>query len=96
MIIDFIKGPIGDCFNAQFANMKKPQEFLVYRPKPGDTFLVIQSDTRIGTVNLVTGVVKLSRNIPNGAFFIDLGYIVPVDTITADELASLKNAISLA
>lgn len=64
---------------AQFPGMRKPQEFTVY-PKGnqsgGEHCRIIQSDTRIGVINLKDGVVALSPPKQGGAYGIHLAEAV--------------------
>lgn len=56
-------------FAAQFPGMRKAQEFIVYPMKDTETTAVIQSDTRIGLINLETGKITLTPAHAGGAYF---------------------------
>lgn len=63
VISDIRPGRFSGCeFTATFAGMRKPQVFVVYPVRQGDTSIKIQSDTRIGLVELATGICRLSAN----------------------------------
>lgn len=50
-------------FDGKFLGMRKPQDFIVYPMHSEDAAAKakIQSDTRIGTIDMQTGEVMLSR-----------------------------------
>lgn len=79
-------------FEAKFEGMRKAQEFDVYPIKGGDDAktVTIQSDTRIGTVNLDTGDVQITRSIPSGAFFHHLALVQPAGKLSTAMLNALK------
>lgn len=57
-------------FDGQFHGMRKPQDFIVY-PLPAGyerATIKIQSDTRIGLVNLETGEIMMSKPQASGAY----------------------------
>jgi hypothetical protein len=79
-------------FTAQFQSMRKPQDFIIYAIGANDTsqVITIQSDTRIGRIDLVTGNVILSKSIARGAYFSDLAYAHMVGTFGGEDLLLLK------
>jgi hypothetical protein len=81
-------------FDAKFDGMRKAQDFIVYPMKENATEAVIQSDTRIGRVDLASGVVVLSKPRKGGAGFAQLmlGY-VPGGQLSQDDLNNLKASI---
>lgn len=93
MIANIHKNRMGTIsFDAKFAGMRKPQEFIVYPIKAGDDAkqLLIQSDTRIGHINTETGSVKMSKPHANGAYFIHLYEAIVIDKLPRDDLFMLK------
>jgi hypothetical protein len=52
--------------------MRKAQEFDVYPIKTGDREVTIQSETRIGRLDLTTGKGYMSKSHPSGAYFVHL------------------------
>lgn len=77
-------------FDGKFAGMRKSQDFIVYPLSEAKESLKIQSDTRIGTINLETGAVHMSPPKPGGAYFHDLCNAASVGVLTAEELFLLK------
>lgn len=57
-------------FDGKFKGMRKAQEFIVYPLHSGSsaTSVQVQSDTRIGQIDLKSGVVALSPPIASGAY----------------------------
>ena len=94
MISNIHKNNMGTIsFDAKFAGMRKPQDFIVYPMKAGDETQrpVIQSDTRIGTVCLQTGNVRMSRPHTGGANFMHMSMErALIDKIPQEDLFSLK------
>jgi hypothetical protein len=93
MISNIHKNCMGTCsFDAQFKGMRKAQDFDVYPMQAGDATdrIKIQSDTRIGYVLLTTGQVLLSKPHANGAHCVNPKEIVSVDTLSGDDLITLK------
>ena len=75
--------------------MLKFFEFIVYpiREKPA-THLLVQSDTRIGRINLATGEVRMSQAHAGGATMMRLVTDKAViDTLTLDELTLLTDGV---
>lgn len=94
MIRKFTKNIMGTVsFNGRFPGMRKEQDFCCY-PMPDLTEDVkIQSDTRIGNINLTTGRVMLSKAHPNGAYNQHLHEAAFVEKLSAEELFMLKAEI---
>jgi hypothetical protein len=83
-------------FIYKFTGMKKEQEFDVYPmdKKSSEKVITIQSNTRIGHINLDTGKVKLSKPHTGGAYFHHLSMDTLLEsTLHAEDLNTLKNAI---
>jgi hypothetical protein len=54
-------------FDAKFAGMRKPQDLVVYPKLDTDLSITVQSGTRIGTIHLTTGIVKMSPGKASGS-----------------------------
>lgn len=95
-ISEFHKNIMGTLsFNLKLKNMRKFQDFIVYPIKNGDTKILIQSDTRIGTIEMTTGDGKMSQSHTGGAYGIHLS----MDKLTSfklndDQLNELKIELS--
>lgn len=77
-----------------FKGMRKEQDFCVYNKDDNSDSIVIQSDTRIGRINLTTGVVMLCKPKPSGCYFPDLADAIPVDKVSKEDLQSINELIS--
>lgn len=99
MISNIRKNNMGTTsFNGKFSGMRKEQDFIVYPILNIKTTIMIQSDTRFGYIEIVTGVCTLSASHANGAhsmtFVMDkLNNKCKVDTIPQEELNNLLNFI---
>lgn len=97
MIGNFRKSIMGTAeFVGRFTGMRKPQDFIVYPMHGGGdaTAATVQSDTRIGSIDLATGDVRMSRPKAGGAFFADIPHgSPPMDRLSGEELLLLKAAI---
>jgi hypothetical protein len=83
-------------FSAQFTSMRTNQDFIIY-PKPADDVALtvkIQSDTRIGRIDLQTGAVTLSKPIASGANNQHLHNAAPSGVLNAEQLLLLKASIA--
>lgn len=80
-------------FDAQFPGMRKPQDFIVYPMKEAQAYLKIQSNTRIGMIQIDSGTVTLSRPKPSGAYGIHLYGARIVGRLNAEDLLMLKSAV---
>ncbi|MDO8416530.1 MAG: hypothetical protein Q7S87_09995 [Agitococcus sp.] len=90
-ITGFKKNCVGTiCFDAQFSGMRKAQDFIVYPIPNASSEIKIQSDTRIGKIDLITGTVTLSPPRTGGSYNIHLALANPVATLTAEDLLILK------
>jgi hypothetical protein len=74
---------MGTCsFNLKFDSMRKIQDFIVYPIDKSNVskIIQIQSDTRIGQLDLDTGKCIMTKSHPNGAYgyHLALGETVPV------------------
>ena len=79
-------------FDGKFAGMMKAQDFIAY-PLPADSDRVrvkIQSDTRIGFIELADGRVLLSKPQASGAYFHHLSGARYVGKLTPEDLLMLK------
>lgn len=56
----------------KFKGMRKPQSFTFYPVLKTDTVFLIQSDQRIGRVDLDKGTIYLSKGRSNGSYGPDL------------------------
>lgn len=100
MITNIHKNIMGTTsFNGKFTGMRKEQEFIVYPiNNENPTTLTIQSDTRIGHIEISTGVCTLSASHANGAYaqhynFDYYSNKCKVDTIPQEEFNNLLNFI---
>lgn len=90
------KGFISACeFDAKFSGMRKPQNFIVYPVKEGDSTIIIQSETRIGELNLESGVCRLSGSKSGGAHFLHLAMAEEESQISSDDLSKIKSFLNL-
>ena len=78
--------------NAKFKGMRKDQEFIIYPISEGADVqkIKIQSDTRIGYINLNNGIVSLCPPVSSGAYNPHLMFVKDVDVLNKSELAGLK------
>ena len=78
-------------FDAKFAGMRKPQDFIVYPMHSGNQVRIkIQSDTRIGFIEVADGRVLLSKPHASGAYFHHLSGARYVDKLSPEDLFTLK------
>jgi len=79
-------------FDGKFNGMRKAQDFIVYPIHKGNDAdkIKIQSETRIGQIDLQTGDVLLSPARQGGSYFVHLAFAGKVDQLTREELAGLK------
>lgn len=80
---------------AKFKGMRKEQEFTSYAKVPDSDKLLIQSDTRIGYINLKTGLVSLCKPKTSGAYFSDLSFLTDIETLSKDELTSINDLLKI-
>jgi hypothetical protein len=79
-------------FDGKFKGMRKQQDFIVYPLHKDNAFdkLTIQSDTRIGKIDLASGEVTMSPPRQGGSYNIHLMFAKAIDCLSTDELAGLK------
>lgn len=79
-------------FDGKFSGMRKAQDFIVYPMHKGNDTgnIKIQSNTRIGRIDLKTGDVFLSPARQGGSYFVHLAFAGKVDQLTKEDLAGLK------
>lgn len=80
-------------FDGKFDGMHKAQDFIVYPMKEQTDKALIQSDTRIGHINLSTGDVTLSPSRSGGSYAVHLMFAKPAGQISSEELFMLKAQI---
>lgn len=80
-------------FDGLFPCMRKAQDFIVYPLKDETQHAKIQSDTRIGTIDLQSGAVTLSKPHASGAYFVHMGEAREVCKLSGEDLFSLKAQI---
>lgn len=83
-------------FEHKFQGMRKPQEFIVYPIHAGqfDGTVMIQSDTRIGTVNVETGETIMAGPVASGAYAVHLSVLgKKIAPMSGEDLTILKAAI---
>jgi hypothetical protein len=82
-------------FDGKFAGMRKPQDFITYPIGTGQdaSRAKVQSDTRIGFIDLTDGTVTMSAPVSSGAAFHHLATAKPIDKLTGEELLLLKAKI---
>lgn len=85
-------------FNGKFSGMRKEQSFIVYPISITETYIMIQSNTRFGYIEIATGVCTLSASHVGGAYC--LSYAIDhaknkckVDVIPQEEFNTLLNFI---
>lgn len=93
---NFTKNVLGTVsFDGKFDGMRKSQDFIVY-PVSKDSevkAITIQSDTRIGFVDLNNGRVMVTPSFPSGAYNHHLSLVKYAGTLPAEELLLLKGNI---
>lgn len=81
-------------FDAKFRGLRKFADFIVYPIKAGDESgrIVIQSDTRIGLIDVESGKVWMSKPRAGGANFMHLPYgnTPYTDKLSQEDLFTLK------
>ncbi len=85
-------------FDGQFAGMRKPQDFIVYPMHDNGSIIKIQSNNRMGQINLDTGELILSpaARCHAGFFWLQLSVArktATVETLPAEELQTLRQWI---
>ena len=83
-------------FDGQFDGMRKAQDFIVYPMHPdikAEKVAHVQSDTRIGEIDLTTGTVNMSLPRAGGAYYIHMATARIVGKLTSEELLLFKAQI---
>ena len=82
-------------FDGKFNGMRKAQNFITYPFHAWNqtTHATIQSDTRIGTIDLQTGEVRMSPARAGGSYCMHLALTTHVDKLSAEELLLYKGHI---
>ena len=82
-------------FDGKFDGMRKAQDFIVYPMHAGNNAdnALVQSDTRIGRINLLTGEVTMSPPRAGGSYNVHLMFCKPAGVLTSEELLMLKAQI---
>ncbi len=84
-------------FDAKFEGMRKAQEFDVYPMGKGHTGgtdrAKVQSETRLGFIDLTTGEVMMSKAVSGGASQKHLATAASAGKLTGDQLLILKSHI---
>ena len=95
MITNISKNCMGTVsFDGKFGSMRKAQEFVVYPMKSDDCKNpVIQSDTRIGRIDLSNGEVSMSPPRQGGAYSVHLAFAKSAGKLDAETIFMLKAAI---
>lgn len=84
-------------FDGRFQGMRKAQDFIVYPVASAAEFnhrLLVQSDTRIGYIDLHTGVVELAGPYASGAYQPHLAFRKPAGQLNGEQLLMLKAQVA--
>lgn len=73
--------------------MRKEQEFIVYPVQGSGAIIKVQSDTRIGQINLDNGEVLMSQPRAGGAYFHHLAIDSKTGKIKKDMLAEEERKV---
>ena len=95
-IMQLAKDTMGTVFFlGKFNGMRKAQDFIVYPLSNGTSTaaITIQSDTRIGYIDLRSGDVLLSPSITSGAYNPHLRLARKIDCLSHVELSNIKAAV---
>ena len=82
-------------FDLKISGMRKPQDFIVYPAGEKTDAILIQSDTRIGRINMTSGKGVMSQSHANGAYGVHLSMdkLIPFE-LSESQLKELKAKIS--
>lgn len=80
-------------FDGKFPGMRKAQDFIVYPMKDSAESAMIQSDTRIGRINLQTGEILMSKPVSSGAYSVHLMFAKVIGKLSGEDLLLLKAGI---
>jgi hypothetical protein len=82
-------------FDMKLSNMRKTQDFIVYPVSEKTDYIMIQSDTRIGKIEMSTGRGLMSQSHPNGAYGVHLHIDKLVKFLLTDsQLENLKQELA--
>lgn len=83
-------------FDGKFDGMRKAQDFIVYPFHAGNSTdaAKVQSDTRIGLINLTTGEILMSPSRQGGSYGVHLAFAKPAGKLTSEELMLFKAQIA--
>lgn len=95
MITNCTKNCLGTVsFDGKFQGMRKAQDFIVYPMQDSGAIVKIQSDTRIGTLDLDSGALVLSQPHASGAYFLHLQRDkLSRETLPAEDVQTLRQWI---
>lgn len=82
-------------FNGKFQGMRKAQDFIVYPMHAGNdaSKAQIQSDTRIGSIDLTSGTIMLSPSRSGGSYGVHMILAANVGKLSVEDLFMLKAQI---
>lgn len=80
-------------FDGKFDGMRKAQDFIVYPMNDQAEIARVQSDTRIGLIQLSSGKVVMSPSRAGGSYGVHLAFAKPAGQLNAEELLMLKAEI---
>lgn len=81
-------------FEAFFYGMTSPQSFIVHPHEQQNTSIIIQSATRIGEINLSTGLCRISREYEDGADIMNLAAVDFNNQVDRETLSQLNKALA--
>ncbi len=79
-------------FDGKFKGMRKSQDFIVYPLSKENEAkeLRIQSNTRMGTINLLTGVITMTPPRQGGSYSVHMVFAKEIDVLSKEELVGIK------
>ena len=94
MISNIRKNRMGTVsFNAKFTGMRKEQDFIVYPMHEEKKTITVQSETRIGKIDLETGIVIMSPPRAGGSYDPHLRLAKHICNLKAEQLLMLKSGV---
>jgi hypothetical protein len=82
-------------FDMKLPNMRKAQDFIVYPASEKTDFIMIQSSTRFGKINMTTGMGLMSQSHANGAYAVHMHIDKLVKfQLTDSQLEKLKEELA--
>jgi len=82
-------------FDMKLPNMRKAQDFIVYPASEKTDFIMIQSSTRFGKINMNTGMGLMSQSHANGAYAVHMHIDKLVKfQLTDSQLEKLKEELA--